>query len=393
MGIMKSRVGDCMPFLVMVIVQFCYAGMNITSKVALDSGMNPLVLVSYRQIFATLAIAPFSFLEWKTRPKITLPILFQIFLCSLTGAVANQVFYFIGLKYSSAIITSALSNILPAVTFLLAVIFRQESAGLRKKEGIAKVVGTMLCVGGAMLLSFYHGENINLGKSNIHWSYLDEARVPTTTTSTPTNPLLGPIFIILSTVGWAAWFIIQAGLSEKFPAPYTTTTLMCSMASVECGAIGMIVEHNMSAWSLTKNIWLVASLYAGVMGSAVAFFLTSWSIQRKGPLYVSVFSPMLLIVVAIFSWALLSEKIYVGTAIGSVLIIGGLYAVLWGKNKEMKLLQDVKAPKVVVLIEEKDDQYDDISSDLELQTTPYVHFPKCKHNNQDHHHLDTNIII
>ncbi|KAF4347521.1 hypothetical protein G4B88_025759 [Cannabis sativa] len=339
MGIMKSRVGDCMPFLVMVIVQFCYAGMNITSKVALDSGMNPLVLVSYRQIFATLAIAPFSFLEWKTRPKITLPILFQIFLCSLTGAVANQVFYFIGLKYSSAIITSALSNIL------------QQSH--------------------SSLLSF------------------SESLLPLLL---PPNPLLGPIFIILSTVGWAAWFIIQAGLSEKFPAPYTTTTLMCSMASVECGAIGMIVEHNMSAWSLTNNIWLVASL-RGSYGSAVAFFLTSWSIQRKGPLYVSVFSPMLLIVVAIFSWALLSEKIYVGTAIGSVLIIGGLYAVLWGKNKEMKLLQDVKAPKVVVLIEEKDDQYDDMSSDLELQTTPYVHFPKCKHNNQDHHHLDTNIII
>lgn len=62
MAARNSRVGDCMPFLVMVIVQVCYAGMNITSKVALESGMNPLVLVSYRQIFATVAIAPFSFL-------------------------------------------------------------------------------------------------------------------------------------------------------------------------------------------------------------------------------------------------------------------------------------------------------------------------------------------
>ena len=61
----NTKVGDYMPFLVMVFVQVCYAGMNITSKVALESGMNPLVLVAYRQIFATVAIAPFSFLmEW-----------------------------------------------------------------------------------------------------------------------------------------------------------------------------------------------------------------------------------------------------------------------------------------------------------------------------------------
>ena len=61
------------------------------------------------------------------------------------------------------------------------------------------------------------------------------------------------------------------------------------------------------------------------MGSAVAFFLTSWSIQRKGPLYVSVFSPLLLIVVAILSWALLSEKIYVGTYVFNTLIYIYIY--------------------------------------------------------------------
>lgn len=58
-------VGDLLPFLAMVIVQFGFAGMNITSKLAMDSGMKPLVLVSYRQIFATIAMVPFAyFFEW-----------------------------------------------------------------------------------------------------------------------------------------------------------------------------------------------------------------------------------------------------------------------------------------------------------------------------------------
>lgn len=51
----------------------------------------------------------------------------------------------------------------------------------------------------------------------------------------------------------------------------------------------------------------------GVVASALAFCLMSWAMQRKGPLYVSVFSPLLLVVVAIFSWALLEEKLYTGT--------------------------------------------------------------------------------
>lgn len=52
---------DLLPFLTMVIVQLGYAGMNIISKLAMDSGMNPFVHVAYRQIFATIAIAPFAY--------------------------------------------------------------------------------------------------------------------------------------------------------------------------------------------------------------------------------------------------------------------------------------------------------------------------------------------
>lgn len=53
--------GDFLPFLTMVIVQLGYAGMNIISKLAMDSGMNPFVHVAYRQIFATVSIAPFAY--------------------------------------------------------------------------------------------------------------------------------------------------------------------------------------------------------------------------------------------------------------------------------------------------------------------------------------------
>lgn len=53
--------GDFLPFLVMVIVQLGYAGMNIISKLAMDSGMNPFVHVAYRQLSATICLIPFAY--------------------------------------------------------------------------------------------------------------------------------------------------------------------------------------------------------------------------------------------------------------------------------------------------------------------------------------------
>ncbi|GLT31823.1 hypothetical protein SLA2020_065320 [Shorea laevis] len=99
---------DFLPCLAMVLVQVGYAIMNITSKLAMESGMKPLVLVAYRQIFSVIAIGPFAFfMERKTRPTITMKIQFQLFLLSITTVTANQVFYVLGLEYSTAIIACA----------------------------------------------------------------------------------------------------------------------------------------------------------------------------------------------------------------------------------------------------------------------------------------------
>ncbi|KAL7237698.1 hypothetical protein ACSBR2_003912 [Camellia fascicularis] len=356
--------GDMLPFLAMVIVQVGYAGMNILSKLAMDSGMNPFVHVAYRQIFASIVIAPFAyFLERKTRPRMTLPIFFQIFLCSIFGATLNQVLYFVGLYNSTPTIACALSNLLPAVTFILAIPFGLESVGMKRKAGQAKILGTVVCVGGAMVLSFYHGHAV-IGESSIHWKYADDMGKENSANHHHSNSfILGPFLVMASTVSWAVWFIIQARMSEKYAAPYTTSALICLMASIECGIIGLCADRDISAWSLSPpGIRLFSSLYAGTMCTAAAFCLMSWCIQRKGPLYVSVFNPLLLIIVAILSWALLEEKLYVGTVVGSGLIVMGLYAVLWGKSGEM----NVKSNSELSNLEEEEEKQEAVKNDLEM---------------------------
>ncbi|KAK3003768.1 hypothetical protein RJ639_019606 [Escallonia herrerae] len=419
--------GDLVPFLTMVLLQVGYAGMNITSKLAMDSGMNPFVHVAYRQIFASVFLAPFAyflerfrenagcsvtgllvmlivksqcctvvsgiqsislelfqknkawddtasflpdFLVFHFRYFTKVQYLFVLFLAHLLlyfhnicRITLNQITYFVGLKNSTPTIACALTNILPAVTFLLAVPFRLESVGIKSKTGQAKLLGTILCVGGAMLLSFYHGPVVRIRESGIHWSYAENVG-SNDQSNVHGNFILGPFLLIASPVSWAVWFIIQARMSDKYPAPYSSSALMCSLASVQCVIIGLCVDHSPAAWSLSPAIRAVSSVYAGIVCSALAFCLLSWCIGRKGPLYVSVFSPLLLVIVAILSWTLLREKLYLGTVAGSVLIVMGLYGVLWGKNNETSMTSYV-VNKVM------DEENHGVQDELELQLSKH----------------------
>lgn len=85
------------------------------------------------------------------------------------------------------------------------------------------------------------------------------------------------------------------------------------MSTIECLIIAAATNRNLADWSLRSPIRLISALYTGIVCSALAFLLVTWSVQQKGPLYVSVFSPMLLVIVAILSWAILGEKLVVGT--------------------------------------------------------------------------------
>ncbi|KAF5206983.1 Leucine-rich repeat receptor-like protein kinase pxc1 [Thalictrum thalictroides] len=248
------------PCLAMILVQFCFAGMTIVTKLALDSGMNPLIMVTYRQIFATLALAPLAyFLERRTLPRITAKIIFQMFLCSILGATLNQCLYFIGLRYSTPTMACALNNLLPAITFVMAVPFKIEIVEIRKVTGQAKVAGTIICVTGAMLMSFYKGNLISIVHSSLHWSYAQ--KMTAQSLGNEQASFIGPLFVIGSVVAWSGWFIVQAKMNETFIAPYTTTTVMCFMASLECALVAVCWEDNFKAWSLAINIRLIGALY------------------------------------------------------------------------------------------------------------------------------------
>ncbi|GLT63360.1 hypothetical protein SLA2020_359310 [Shorea laevis] len=137
------------PYLGMVSLQFGYAGMYIIAMVAFKRGLSHYILSTYRHAVATIVVAPFAILlEKKIRPKMTLPIFLRIVLLGFLDPVLDQNLYYLGMKYTSATFASAIVNMLPAITFIMAIIFRLETVNFKKLQSAAKVVGTVITLMG-----------------------------------------------------------------------------------------------------------------------------------------------------------------------------------------------------------------------------------------------------
>ncbi|GFP85020.1 wat1-related protein at5g07050 [Phtheirospermum japonicum] len=297
----------------MVFLQFGYAGMNIITKVSLNSGMSHYVLVVYRHAFATAVIAPFALvLERKMRPKITFTIFMQLFVLGLLGPVIDQNFYYAGLKFTSPTYSCAMSNMLPAMTFVMALLCRMEKVDIKKVRCQAKVVGTIITVGGAMLMTLYKGDVLNMVWSkHIHPR---KSYVPDTTDqdTDKKNWFKGSILLIIATFAWASFFILQAITLRKYTAQLSLTALVCFMGTVQSIAVTFVMEHKPHAWAIGFDMNLLAAAYAGIVSSSIAYYVQGLVMQKMGPVFVTAFSPLMMIIVAIMGSFILAEKIYVG---------------------------------------------------------------------------------
>ncbi|KAM7472634.1 hypothetical protein LguiA_010817 [Lonicera macranthoides] len=102
------------------------------------------------------------------------------------------------------------------------------------------------------------------------------------------------------------------------------------------------MEHKASVWHIGWDMNLLAAAYAGIVTSSISYYVQGLVMKVKGPVFATAFSPLMMIVVAIMGSFILAEKIYLGGVLGSVLIVAGLYSVLWGKYKEEKEKEKLK---------------------------------------------------
>nr|GLL40230.1 WAT1-related protein At2g39510-like [Ipomoea trifida] len=303
------------PYLAVIFLQFGFAGMAIIAKSALNKGMSHYTFAAYRNLIAALVIAPFAiFFERKVRPKMTISIFLKIMVLALLEPVIDQNLYFAGMNYTTATFTTALCNVLPAIAFILAWILRLEKVEVRKLHSQAKILGTVVTLGGAMIMTLVRGPNIGLPWTK-HTQHLQTA---TATLHSQQDLVKGAVMIMAGCSCWAIFYILQAITLKSYPAGLSLTTLICTVGSLQASVVTLVAERkNPAVWALHWDTKLLAYIYC-----------------EKGPVFVTSFSPLSMIVVAIMGSFILGEQVDLGKVLGAGVIVVGLYMVIWGKKQD-----------------------------------------------------------
>ncbi|KAG4986372.1 hypothetical protein JHK86_034063 [Glycine max] len=85
--------------------------------------------------------------------------------------------------------------------------------------------------------------------------------------------------------------------------------------------------------------WVIgAVLLAGhsfaIIGVSLRSIVHIWVMSKKGPLYVAMFKPIGIIFAVIIGIAFLGDSIYLGSVLGTAIVVIGFYAIIWGKSQE-----------------------------------------------------------
>ncbi|KAJ4822192.1 hypothetical protein Tsubulata_030308 [Turnera subulata] len=321
------------PFIAVIFMQVGLAGMDILSKAALNQGMSNFVLVVYRHAVATIVMAPFAaILDKKVRPKMTRSIFIKLLVLGLLEPVIDQNLYFLGMKYTTATFAAAIINILPAITFIMAWVVRLEIVNIKSLYSQAKIVGTILTVGGAMVMTIVKGPLLEL-----FWTKAGTYNHQATGAISLHDSIKGALMITVGSFSWASFVILQAITLKEYPAELSLTVWICLFGTIEGTVAALIMERgNATVWALAWDTKLVAAVYSGIVCSGLAYYIQGLVMKDRGPVFVTAFSPLCMVIVAVMSSIILAEQMFLGRVIGAVIIVAGLYLVVWGKSKDYK---------------------------------------------------------
>ncbi|XWS63633.1 hypothetical protein CRYUN_Cryun06bG0117600 [Craigia yunnanensis] len=221
----------------MVMAECVQVGLMILGKAAMSHGMSNFVFVFYSNALASLILLPSSFLFHRSeRPPLTFSIIFG----------------YAGIYYSSPTLGTATLNLIPGLTFILAVDFRMEKLLLRSSSRQAKSLGTIASIVGAFIVEF------------------------------------SSVYV------------------------YRKLKQYCFIVTLQTAIVCLVMERDFSAWSFKLDVILVAVLYSAVFGSVFQLGVSTWCLHRRWPVFVSIFKPLEIIISVVMGVVFLGDTFCLG---------------------------------------------------------------------------------
>ncbi|GJN33943.1 hypothetical protein PR202_gb22574 [Eleusine coracana subsp. coracana] len=241
------------------------------------------------------------------------------------------------------------------VDMSISMVYRLEKVNVRKPRSLAKIFGTVICIGGAMTMAFFKGPKL-----------LSDINILLDSSAGISRWVMGALFLVGSSSCWSLWLILQVPICKSYVEPLTLSAWMCLLSTLQSALLVSFLLPDPAAWRIHSLFELSCCLFAvgvsslfpglplqsivmlgvieivvivqGVAGSGVTFYLQSWCISVRGPLYSAMFNPLCTVITTVLATVIvLGEELHVGSLLGAICVISGLYVVLWGKTGDSKV--------------------------------------------------------
>ena len=248
-------------------VQLAFATWSIVGKVTV-SVVPPLSLVALRLMGGALFFAAVTLSAGRS----LLPprgVRMEVALLAATGLVFNQVFFTVGLRYTSAIESSVLGSTIPLFTVAYAVLSGREMGHAGLWRGLALALAGALIVSRPQRLSLHDGH------------------------------LRGNVLMLINSLSYSVYLVRGRNVMTRYGAA-TVLPWMFWMAALMVLPLGLpgIVLHS-AQWA--PRTW-IAIAYVIAMPTAFAYSANAYAMQRASSSLVAVFvylQPVLVIALAV----------------------------------------------------------------------------------------------
>ena len=272
-----------------------FAGNTVMGRAVHDE-IPPMALVFWRQIGATLVLAPFLFRELRRKWPLIRPHWRLLAVIGFTQVVSGQGALYFGLQTTTAINTGVIGTTQAPLILVVALLLFGSTVSLRQGFGLTlAIVGVLAIVAQGSLDAL-------LGLDFV----------------------VGDLWIQLATASWAIYTV----LLRRVPAdlgPYAVTMIAAMFGAIAMAPLYAVELLFTDARMATTWPAMGAMAYFIVCSSVLALVFLTYGIARIGPVRASGLFYAVPVLTALLAVLLLGETLAAYHVVGMVLVLIGVY--------------------------------------------------------------------